>query len=99
MPTTLSKVGNSMAVLLPKALRHKAQIDTSAPIELHSPRKGVIVITAMDDTSCDRLAKLDAIEAKLAELSKSLPPWPEGKDAEGLIREGKEARADEIALL
>lgn len=42
---TLTKVGNSMAVLLPKALRQEADIDQETPLRIASPRKGVVVIT------------------------------------------------------
>lgn len=73
---TLTKVGNSMAVLLPKALRQEAAIDQDTPLRLASPRKGVVVITSMLDDEEDRLARLRRVEARIAARRNKIKPWP-----------------------
>lgn len=93
--TTLSRVGNSMAVLLPKALRQKACIEADRPLRVESPRKGVVVITAVTDER-DRLGRLVAAEAEIAARAGRTPPWPDGKNADDVIAEGKERAADEL---
>ena len=57
---TLTKVGNSMAVLLPKALRQEAAIDQDTPLRLASPRKGVVVIPPCSTTKRIDLLAYDA---------------------------------------
>lgn len=96
--TTLSKVGNSLAVLLPKALRQAAEFDIDTQIRLETPRKGVVVITSVMDDS-DRSERLQAAEARIQKRSKHLDPWPQGKSAEDLINEEKGAMADELLSL
>ena len=49
--TSLTKVGNSMAVLLPKTLRAEAGIESDTRLSLSSPRKGVVVITALQNST------------------------------------------------
>lgn len=95
---TLTKVGNSMAVVLPKVLRQQAGFETGEKLNIDSPRKGVVVITAIHDDVEDRLARLKKVESRIAERSK-LAPWPKGKTADDLIREARDARADEILSL
>ena len=95
---SLTKVGNSMAVLLPKALRQKAAIDDCCTVSVDSPRKGVVVITAIHDDTEDRLARLDNAEARIAARSKR-HPWPEGATADDLLKASKDARADEFDAL
>ena len=97
-PVTLTKVGNSMAVLLPKALREQAAIDAESPLSIASPRKGVVVITSLEDMGEGRLLKLEKAEAQIAMRTK-MNPWPQGYTAEALLRESKDARADDIAIL
>ena len=90
---TLTKVGNSMAVLLPKALRQEACIEADTPLRIASPRKGVVVITsALDENEDDRLARLEEFERQNIERARRARPWPEGATAEDLIAEAKEAR-------
>ena len=89
---TLTKVGNSMAVLLPKALRQEAAIDQDTPLRLASPRKGVVVITSMLDDEEDRLARLRRVEARIAARRNKIKPWPEGLTADDLIAQAKEER-------
>lgn len=60
---TLTKVGNSMAVLLPKALRQEADIDQETPLRIASPRKGVVVITSLLQEDDDRRAQLKRAES------------------------------------
>lgn len=97
--TSLTKVGNSMAVLLPKTLRQEAGIESDTALTLASPRKGVVVITALQDNSADRLEALRRAEKRIAACEKKLKPWPEGLSADEAIQTGKGAKADEIASL
>lgn len=90
--TTLTKVGNSMAVLLPKALRQEAGITPDTPLRIASPRKGVVVVTSVLDTGDDRRAQLKRAETRIAARRGKMRPWPEGKTAEDLIAEAKEER-------
>lgn len=96
---TITKVGNSMAVILPKALRQAAALDDSSSVRLESPRKGVVVITAIEPLDCSRLERFRAVEKRLKDDAASLPPWPEGLTADDLIRQGKKGRADELLPL
>lgn len=96
--SALTKVGNSMAVLLPKTLRQEARIEPDVPLRLESPRKGVVVITAVYDDSADRLTRLQEAEERIASR-KMRAEWPQGKTADDLLREGKERAAHEIASL
>ena len=93
--TSLTKVGNSMAVLLPKALRQEAGIESDTRLSLSSPRKGVVVITALQDSTEERLKTLE----RIAENAKNMKPWPEGLTADDLIKQGKEARLHEFLSL
>ncbi|WP_165045959.1 MULTISPECIES: AbrB/MazE/SpoVT family DNA-binding domain-containing protein [unclassified Adlercreutzia] len=88
---TLTKVGNSMAVLLPKALRQEACIEPETPLRIASPRKGVVVITSVlsDD---DRLERLETFERRNIERERCARSWPEGATAEDLIAETREER-------
>ena len=95
---TLTRVGNSTAVVLPKALRQQAGFEAGEKLNIDSPRKGVVVITAIHDDVEDRLARLKTAESRIAERSK-LAPWPKAKTADDLIREARDARADEILSL
>lgn len=91
--TTLTKVGNSMAVLLPKALRQEACIEADTPLRIASPRKGVVVITSvLDDDENDRIARFEEAERRIAARAKDFRPWPEGLTADDLIEDAKEAR-------
>lgn len=96
---TLTKVGNSMAVLLPKALRQEAAIDQDTPLRLASPRKGVVVITSMLDDEEDRLARLRRVEARIAARRNKIKPWPEGLTADDLIAQTKEERYRDFLAL
>lgn len=96
---TLTKVGNSMAVLLPKALRQEACIEADTPLRIASPRKGVVVITSVLTDDDDRLARLEAVERRNRERERHARPWPEGKTAEDLIAEAKEARYRDFLAL
>lgn len=97
--TSLTKVGNSMAVLLPKALRQEAGIESDTRLSLSSPRKGVVVITALQDSTEERLKTLERAEKRIAENAKNMNPWPEGLTADDLIKQGKEARLHEFLSL
>lgn len=97
--TSLTKVGNSMAVLLPKALREEAGIERETKLSLSSPRKGVVVIAALQDNTEERLKALERAEKRIAENAKKIKPWPEGLTAVDLIKEGKDARARKITSL
>lgn len=44
--TTVKKVGNSAAVILPKALRSQAGMELGSEVSMESPEPGVIVIRA-----------------------------------------------------
>lgn len=46
--TTIKKVGNSAAVILPKALRSQAGMELGSKVSMESPKPGVIVIRATD---------------------------------------------------
>lgn len=96
--STLTKVGNSMAVLLPKALRQEACIEPDVPLRINSPREGVVVITAVYDDSTDRLTRLQEAEERIASR-KVCAEWPEGKTADDLLRAGKERMTREITAL
>lgn len=97
--TTLSRVGNSMAVLLPKALRAEACFEPEEPLRLDSPRKGVVVITALHSDNDDRVARLEAAEARIRARKASIAPWPEGVAAVDLVSQGKDHRSDELLPL
>ena len=97
--TTLSKVGNSMAVLLPKALRSEACFEQDTPLVLESPRKGVVVITAIVEEGADRLARLKAAESRIESRRASVVPWPAGASAEDLLEAGRGERADGLLPL
>lgn len=96
---TLTKVGNSMAVLLPKALRQEADIDQETPLRIASPRKGVVVITSLLQEDDDRRAQLKRAEARIAARRKKTKPWPDGTTAEDLIAEAKEERYRDFLAL
>lgn len=96
---TLTKVGNSMAVLLPKALRQEADIDQETPLRIASPRKGVVVITSLLQEDDDRRAQLKRAEARIAARRKKMKPWPGGITAEDLIAEAKEERYRDFLAL
>lgn len=96
--TTLTKVGNSMAVLLPKALRQEACIEADTPLRIASPRKGVVVITSVLDKE-DRRAQLKRAEARIAARRSKIKPWPEGATAQDLINEAKEERYRDFLAL
>lgn len=95
--TTLSKVGNSMAVLLPKTLRQEACIDAEEPLRVESPRKGVVVITSVIGSE-DRAERLRAAQKRIAERASRVVPWPAGVTADEMLEQGKEAKADELLL-
>lgn len=96
--TTLSKVGNSMAVLLPKALRQKAGINAGERLRVTSPRSGVVVITAVVDEQ-DRAERLQAAQKRIAKREHAVKPWPTGACAEDLLDQGKEQVTDELLSL
>ncbi len=96
--TTLTKGGNSLAVLLPKTLRQEACSEPDVPLRVDSPRKGVVVITAVYDDSSDRLTRLQEAERRIVSR-KAHVEWPEGKTADDLLRAGKERAAREITAL
>ena len=97
--TSLTKVGNSMAVLLPKTLREEAGLNKDTPLNITTPRKGVVVITAIHDDRKDRLERLKQAEACIAENAKKMKPIPKGLSARELIKAGKDAKVDEILSL
>lgn len=96
---TLTKVGNSMAVLLPKALRQEAGIEQGTSLRIASPRKGVVVITSLLQEDADRRAQLKRAEAHIAARRKKTKPWPEGVTADSLIAEAKEERYRDFLAL
>ena len=96
--TTLSKVGNSMAVLLPKALRQKAGLSAGERLWVTSPRSGVVVITAVVDEQ-DRAERLKAAQERIMARKNSVKPWPSGVSAEDLLGHGKEQAAHELLSL
>ena len=98
-PATLTKVGNSMAVLLPKKLRQEAGIERDTPLRIASPRKGVVVITAQPNEREDRRARLKRAEARIAARRQKVKPWPEGVTADDMIRMGKEERLRDFLAL
>ncbi len=99
MVTTLSKVGNSMAVLLPKALRMEACFNAGEPLRVESPRKGVVTITAIASDDQDKLLRLYEAHHRIKERGASVMPWPEGASADDLLNAGKERRSDELFSL
>lgn len=94
---TLSKVGNSMAVILPKALRNAACLGSDEPLRLESPRKGVIVITALCEEDEDRIARLEDAESRIKARKKKMRPWPDSASADDILKAGKDAHAHELA--
>ena len=70
---TLTKVGNSMAVVLPKGLRQQAGFEAGEKLSIDSPRKGVVVIMAIHDDAEDRLARLEKVEARISKRSRLAP--------------------------
>lgn len=96
---TITKVGNSMAVILPKALRQVAAMEDNSPVHIESPRKGVIIITAIDSQESSRLDRLRAAEKRLRARSATLPPWPAGATADQIISQGKQRRSHELLSL
>ena len=98
MESTLTKVGNSAAVIIPSALRREAGVAIGDEVRIESPRSGVIVITALFEGDADRRARLAETERRLADLSSQLAPWPALATADDLIEAGKRGRADAIVL-
>ncbi len=98
-PATLTKVGNSMAVLLPKKLRQEAGIEQDTPLRIASPRKGVVVITSARAEDDECLARLAETERRIAERGRRTRPWPQGATADGLIAEAKEERYRDFLAL
>ncbi len=100
MPTaTLTKVGNSMAVLLPKPLREQACLTQDTPLNISSPRKGVVVVTSIITDNDDRLARLEEAERRNIDRERRARQWPQGTTAEDLIAEGKEGRYRDFLAL
>ena len=95
--TTLSRVGNSMAVILPKSLRTEACLESGETLRLESPRKGVVVITAMLSNDKDRLARLEDAELRIKERQDRTKPWPNGLTADALLKAGKDSHSDELS--
>lgn len=94
---TLSKVGNSMAVILPKNLRNAACLESNEPLRLESPRRGVIVITALCEEDEDRIERLDDAESRIKARKKRVRPWSDSASADDILKAGKDARAHELA--
>lgn len=86
-----------MAVLLPKALRAEACLEQNEPLRLESPRKGVVVITAMLSDDEDRLARLERSESRIKARRNNAKPWPKGATADDLLMAGKDARSYELS--
>ena len=96
--TTLTRVGNSVGVLLPKNLRQSAMLDDRAKVRLSSPRKGVVIITSYEDGK-DRLERLKQAEGNISEREKRARPWIVSKSAEKLIEEARdEALSDLLSI-
>ena len=93
--TTLTRVGNSIGVLLPKALREKALLDDRAKVRLTSPRKGIVIVSSIDDDA-DRLERFQEAEAFFNEISADLPPWHDGETAEDLLNKARGERNAEF---
>ena len=97
MEATLSKVGNSMAVILPKHLRQEACIEAGDPLKIESPRKGVVVITSAISTE-DRSSRLRAAQDRIAARAEKVLPWPSGTSAQDMLAQGKETSSHELFL-
>ncbi len=95
--TTLSKVGNSMAVLIPKALRKEACIGAGETLRVESPRKGVVVITSVMGLE-GRAERLRDAQERISARADRVAPWPDGMTADDMIARGKEVAADELLL-
>ncbi len=95
--TTLSKVGNSMAVLIPKALRQKACIGAGETLRVESPRKGVVVITSVMGLE-GRAERLRDAQERISARADRVALWPDGMTADDMIVRGREAAADELLL-
>lgn len=96
---TLTKIGNSMGVVLPKSLRQEAGIEQGVSLRLASPRKGVVVITSVLDAGDDRRERLKRAEARIVARRSKMRPWPKGVTAEDLIAEAKEERYRDFLAL
>lgn len=95
---TLSKIGNSMGVLLPKSLRIEAALDADQPLRIESPRKGVVVITSVCDDR-DRLSILEEAQGRIESRMKRVKKWPENMSAQDMLQKGKDRVADELLPL
>ena len=94
--STLTKVGNSAAAFIPRALREKAGVDVGDSFAMESPRQGVVVLRFHRPTSASKLRKLELAERRIKALAEGLPAWDESLTADQLIREGKEMRSHEV---
>ncbi len=95
---TLSKIGNSMGVLLPKSLRAEAALDVDQLLRIESPRKGVVVITSVCDER-DRLSILEETQGRIENRMKHIKKWPKNMNAQDILQEGKDCIADELLPL
>ena len=98
MESTLTRVGNSAAVIIPSTLRHEAGVAVGDELRIESPRTGVIVITALFEGDADRKARLEETEKRLKSIASQLAPWPAHATADDLIEAGKRGRTDAIVL-
>lgn len=83
MQTTLKAVGNSYAVIIPKALRERAGIGAGDAVDLDTPRAGVIVVRTRDD-GARRANALEEMRS-LIEKDGAWDDWPEGETADAVI--------------
>lgn len=93
---TLARVGNSAAAFIPSATRKLADIEIGQGYDIESPRPGVVVLTFRNERQVDRLSRLKMAEDMIRNTP--MRPWGDSKDAEELIRRGKEERSSEIVL-
>lgn len=93
MTATLTKVGNSAAVLIPSRLRQQAGIDVGDECTMDSPRRGVLVIDFTKPRKPSRLERILQAEERIHELNRTVNPWEEGMTADDLIEEARAAKA------
>lgn len=93
MTATVSRVGNSAAVLLPKALRQHAGISVGDAVRVSSPRQGVLVLSREEDDIGRRLQRYEEARERMRARVDQWPAWPAGMTADDLIDAAKGDRA------
>ena len=91
MEGTLTKVGNSAAMTINKAVRTAAGFSIGDKLEMDVPRRGVLVVRTREDTASAQAA-LARARGHIESNATCWNAWPEGMDADEAIERAKEER-------